>query len=399
MIEFELQPDQRDFILRHASLSEQLKRRLSMGIHGASGLLYRLSPEEFDQLVDTVAAEANHAKTQKLEAKFDAIYGQLAAVGRAYYNEFHDMPEDEPKRSSVLPPHLQEVVRSIIDDPRLTDLDQVNAALEAVMSAHNRTPVAEFAGLSPEQVFRLTQADWEDPNAAFHIREGLSFDDVGDTETVFNARIVLDALGADGTPATKGGSLNTKFVAEVVDAMRWPSIEVTRSYHKRRREEDFRPLEDLRYLLTYAGLMRKYAGRFKRTKLGTRLLDESRAGELYVLLLRTMYQEFDIGHPTYPDEFFRLQWALPFAVYVLGRFAEDWISTERIGPRCLLYTVVPFVDETHRLFSPAYIGQRYFLEPLTQFGLVEDRNPKYRFSFGQEVRITPLFDRVFQLKI
>ena len=370
-----------------------------MGIHAPTGLLYRFRPEVFVELVECIATEANHARTRKLERKFDALYGRLAAISEGLVQEEPD-DDDTGKAEflSQLPPHIRDAVSGILDDPRLTSVDQVNAALEAVVQAHNRAPVAQFAGLSPEQLYRLTSSPWDDPKAAFYIRDDLRIEEVADTEMFRNARIMLRALGDEGVPATKGGSFSTKFVARMADEMDYRGLETEHVLSRRTFEDDFTLIPDLRHLLTYAGLMRKHGGRFKRTKKAVKLLDDANAGALYALLFRTMFHDFDLGYPFYSDEFLALQWALPFPVYVLGAYAHDWQNVERFAPTLLLITVVPYIDESRYIYRPQTLAEQFILNPLAAFGAIEGRNPKHKEDLGSEIRITPLFHRVFSLK-
>lgn len=400
VVEFELHPDERDLILGHTFPPEHIARRLKMGIHGPSGLIYRFSPEEFEQLVDCIGAEAGHAKSRKLECQFDALYDKLTAIAEEFAP-----PEDgatgdgDTEFLSRFPPHVRDAVQGILDDPRFTSIEQINAALEAVMQTHNRTPLAEFAGLSPEQLFRLSQASWDNSSEAFCIRDDLTMADVADVEIFRNARVMLRALGREGTPATKSGSLNTKFVAQMAREMDYPRLDIERELSRRHFEEDFGQIGLIRHLLTYARLVRKHRDRFVRTKAAAKLLDDDQAGRLYALLLRTMFRQYDISFPYYPPEFCSLQWALPFPVYVLSRFAVDWQDVAGLAPRLLLITAVPYIDESDFLFNTEELARRFILRPLWLFGLVESREATRGLDIGAEIRITPLFQRVFSLRI
>lgn len=398
VVEFELQPGERDLILKHAFPHEEIVRRLKMGIHAKTGLIYRFPPDIFEDLVDCVAAEANHATTRKLEREFDALYEKLAALSDDHLAAEPKEAEEKEEFLAQFPPHIREAVRGILDDPRFTTLDQVNAALDAVMQMHNQAPLAEFAGLSPEQVYRLTRGKWDDPEESFYIREDLSHAELAEVSIYRNAMILLRGLGDEGVAATKGGNLNTEFVRKMAEEMVYDGIRKEIAMSRRLFEEDFRLLNQLRYVLTYMGLIRKYKGKFVRTKKAAKYMQEQHAGEFYAQLLRVNFQKFDIGFPFYPDEFYPLQWALPFAVYVLDRFCRDWQPVEKAASNVLLPTVVPYIDETRYFLTPKCIGETYFLRPLRDFDLLEYRD-RDGVRYMHDVRTTPLFERVFKLEL
>lgn len=398
VVEFQLLPNERDLILKHAILPDDVYRRLKMGIHGPSGLMYRFPIDVFEDLVDCVAAELNHAASRGLEKQFDALYDRLVAL-------IEDRPpnpldgDDEGKAELLeqFPPHMRNAVEGILNDPRFTSMDQITAALEAVMKIHNESPQPAFAGLSPAQVYLLMQSTWEDASDAFYIRQDLSASELANVSIYKNALTTLRGLGDDGVAATKTGAFSTAFVRQMVQEMDYEGLDKQRQMTRRFFEEDFGMIAKLRYLLTYAGLIRKYKGRFVRTKKAMEFMHEERAGELYAMLLRTLYLKYDIGFPSYPAEFTVLQTALPYAAYILGRLCRDWVPYEKAAAIVLLLSVVPYFDETDYLFTPQRIGRWYFLYPLREFGLLEFKEERHGYKF--DVRITPLFDRVFSISV
>jgi hypothetical protein len=398
-IQFEMRPDERDLVLRHSRPSKDVQRRLTFGIHAPSGLVYTFPPDTFLELMACVATGVEGAPTPQVRRKLVDLYERLAVVEEAHEDV---LPAEDTERDEFLrgmPPHLRDAVAGVLDDPRFETLDQVNAALQAVMQVHNQMPIAQFAGLSPEQMLRLFHDDWLNPGGGFVVRRDLALSDVGHAQTFRNARTMLAALGRDGTRATKTGNLNIAFVGRMAHDLEYPNKEILLEMNKRTNERSFRAVEDLRHLLIWAGLIRKHKGVFKATRKAHTLLSDEKAGELYVLLFLTMFQTYDLGYPMFGDEFAPLQAALPFAAYALGKYAATWCEIEALAPAIILPTLLPDVDFSHYIYQPAYLARTFVLRPLEALGVIECRGEDLSEGAAGEAQITPLYHRLFEFRL
>jgi len=71
---------ERDLIIQQHTIDAELLEKLQIAQVQGNNLLIKLSIEYLQALVDFVAAEANHAKDQRKEAKLDKLYDKLCGI-------------------------------------------------------------------------------------------------------------------------------------------------------------------------------------------------------------------------------------------------------------------------------------------------------------------------------
>ncbi len=178
-------------------------------------------------------------------------------------------------------------------------LAELRAVAGDTVDAYNRRPQAELGGLSPGQVQRFLDADWEDRDGAIAIADDLSHDELAGAQLLVNARTFLEAVAGDGgVRTTTAGNLNRAFVGRMLEGLVWPEgfLENVRRWNKVINEDDVRPLHVLRILLYQARLLRRWKGTFRVTKHAESLLGEERAGELYAVLFRIHFRRFNLAY-------------------------------------------------------------------------------------------------------
>ena len=71
---------ERDLIIQRHTIDAELLEKLQIAQIQGKNLIVKLSIEYLEDLVDFVAAEANHAEDQRTEAKLDKLYDKLCGI-------------------------------------------------------------------------------------------------------------------------------------------------------------------------------------------------------------------------------------------------------------------------------------------------------------------------------
>jgi len=71
----------RDLILDHTLVDGDLRARVETAIEtSAERVMIRLTPDDLNDLLEWIAAAANHAETRELEKTLDTLYDRLQRV-------------------------------------------------------------------------------------------------------------------------------------------------------------------------------------------------------------------------------------------------------------------------------------------------------------------------------
>ena len=82
-----LTPSQRDLIIEHAFIDPELAKRLHVAeVEGAS-IIVLLDLDDLEELLGAVAAEANHAKDERLRRRLDVIWERLNDVAQSHTDD------------------------------------------------------------------------------------------------------------------------------------------------------------------------------------------------------------------------------------------------------------------------------------------------------------------------
>jgi hypothetical protein len=227
------------------------------------------------------------------------------------------------------------------------------------------------------------------------INANLILSDLEGSRVLNHARLVLLALEEEGgAKLTATGNISRKFVARMVEEFRWPDHEkeVIYSLNKVVNEEDFLPLHYLHVVMKEAGLVRKYKGLLKPSRLGRAMLDDGAAGELMGLLFTTTFEKLNAS---YLDRIPIRSWPQEQAgltLYLLSQAAAEWTR-----PGVLMRRVaIPTLEVINAPYDfPEFAFSGRILRYLVWFGLMEMRPPRImdKLAVKREYRKTPLYDR------
>jgi hypothetical protein len=227
------------------------------------------------------------------------------------------------------------------------------------------------------------------------INANLNLSDLEGSRVVNHSRLVLSALEEEGgAKLTATGNISRKFVARMVEEFRWPDHEkeVIYSLNKVVNEQDFTPLHYLHVVMKEAGLLRKYKGSLKPSRLGGAMLNEEAVGKLMQLLFTAT---FDMFNTAYIDRIPIRSWPQEQAgltLYLLSQAAADWTR-----PGVLMRRVaIPTLEVINAPYDfPEFAFSGRILRYLVWFGLMEMRPPRIldKLAVKREYRKTALYDR------
>ncbi len=283
--------------------------------------------------------------------------------------------------------------------------DTVAVKTPKVRKPSARSPVvsrlqADLLGLSPSTISELLHGDWH-TDGALRLSESLTLDDLSGSVLLADARTLLEFVEAEGpVKETAAKYLPPAAVASLIPRlriMRNPRYAFDLEYRKPKKEADVPWLDRLRGILMFAGLLARRKG-LRITPRGRELLADSRAGELFALLFRTVFRELDLTMFTRSTDHPRLQQTVAVSLYKLRTEARDWTSAQSLAESAWLPSAKdpPKPYEVDPKSDLRYITLKLrVLVPLEHFGLLDakEQHGQERWDRWYEFRVTPLYDR------
>jgi hypothetical protein len=308
-------------------------------------------------------------------------------------------------RTEAMVRQAGEVLEQFLADNPGAGPEEVSAALRSAGFDAVSSPEPELGGLSPADVQRLIDAEWERPDSAVRLDATLSLEDLAGSRTLHNARLVLELLlGGEGeVKATPKGNLPRAFVARFRERMRAPEDRWALPEPKVVNEEDVWLLHVARLLLELAGLVKRRKGLFSLTRTGERLAADGRAGELFATLFGVHFRRFNLGYLDNAPDVPEFQFSTAYSLFRFSQLGGDWMDRYDLAESIVL----PGVGEgltPDPMYNPLpAIVESRLLRPLEGFGLAEaqeiERAPG-ELGARNAFRKTPLYDRFlsFQLR-
>ena len=233
--------------------------------------------------------------------------------------EASDMRSTEPRISSN---PVTEEIRRMMAGQSFASLDEAQAVIDRITHRHNRTPNADFEGLTPEQMMWMLHHPFD----AAHIAEFAPFPITAPDAPV--ARLfdfLVKAVGDAGVKLTATGNLPLSVVRPVALAYWGEDLhaQMTR-YGILQSETKFRDLNTLRETARMAGLVRKSTGKFFITRTCRASMDKHGIAAPYAVLLRVFAGRYNWGYRDYYPELSIVQDSFLFSLYLIHRYGETW---------------------------------------------------------------------------
>ena len=306
--------------------------------------------------------------------------------------------------SSRRPPELQAILDDMGRAGPFESVEEVKRLLTARMREYNVSPQAALGGLSPEEMRQLLYGDWTS-RGALRLNDALTFNELAGAPFLADARTLLDFVSSAGpVKETSAGNLTRAAVASLLPRLRMPVdrfIAPDLADPPPLNEGDVLWLSALRHSMMFGGLLMRRKG-LRITALGRQLLHADRAGELYALLFLTVFRKLDLRALSNDDRHPQLQSTIAYSFYRLRAEARDWRSSETLPETAWLESArePPMEWEAQNEDFRHYAFRHRVLDPLVQFGLVEERTlpTEERWKELTEFRLTPLFDRFLRFE-
>lgn len=306
--------------------------------------------------------------------------------------------------TKTLLPGAQEIaeeIRKEFADRPAGSLAEAQAVANRVMERRNRTPLAEFSGLSPEQMHWFLDFPFSSPGIASFV-EDLNCQPEAPAIKLFS--ILADAIGTDGLKATAKGNLPRQFCQEAARAY-WKIYPDKALSGGINMEPDFFDLHTVRIVAGMAGLIRKYKDRFILTK-KCRLAMESGIGSVYLELFRTYTQTFNWAyHDRYPDLAI-VQRSFLYTLYLLHKHGSEFRPPEFYKEKFIQAFPMALEEVPDRPYatSEKTIGRCYAFRSLECFaeffGLSEVKVLSREFLMRKyEIKKSPLLDALVTFRV
>jgi hypothetical protein len=165
-------------------------------------------------------------------------------------------------------------------------LEEINAYAARLANERNRWALAEFCGLSPEQMAQLLYRPFDSPET---VQFSTDIEASSDTRIMRIFTALAEAVGESGLKPTAKGNLPLKFCKTLAQELLQDDND-DRSFYLRyggiRSEIDFEELHCIRLVAGLAGLVRKYRGKFVLTGKCRKLLAKGDSGSIYFELFK-----------------------------------------------------------------------------------------------------------------
>ena len=409
-VEFSLATGDRELLLeRVPGLNEEVRSGLRFGVVSDEGINFQLSKEAFKHLVEEIEYVTATTDDDRLlpilmelynyldDDELDKLEGDWGGL---------NVPEAAAPVMSMQERLIQEF-QQLAEERGIGSLEEAQALLQEVTARQNAMPVAEFDGLSPDQMGRILYYNWDAPESFISLRSDIPPAMLQDNNMLDNALLIMGKMHEAGeVKATTAGNLNRAFV----DTVR-RELKGYENYYSDREdgiqrwnEEDVLPLMTLRWVLLGGGLIRKVKGRFKLTRRGEKMLAQGASGALLAAMFAAYYQKLNIAAADHFAECDVMQHAIGYTFLMLKRYASDWTTLEELKPRLF----APFVWDEMPVRS--YAPESYWrtlasvrvIAPLARFGLLQlDSKEKDCFWCDEDTRLrtTPLFDAFIEFRM
>ena len=201
-------------------------------------------------------------------------------------------------------------------------LDEAQAYLDVVREQYNKTPCADFQGLSPEQMYHFLYYPFDSPQfVTFSPCPATA----SDAPIMKLFALLVEAIGDKGLKPTATGNLPQKVLRDA--ALTYLGEE---QYQKHTRfgairtERDFADLHVTRLIAELGGLVRKYKGKFILSRDCRTLMAKHGIDSVYPRLMKAFIQQYNWAYLDSYPEIPLIQHSFLFSLFLLHRFGDQW---------------------------------------------------------------------------
>ncbi len=293
---------------------------------------------------------------------------------------------------------MMDGLRKILDGKEFSSQEEAQAEINKYMHRKNSAPLAEFHGLSSEQMYRFLHFPFDSPSL---VRFADTIDPPQDAPVLKLFSLLAEAIGGEGLKPTAKGNLPQKFCREAALAY-WgeEKYEKRTRYGSIRSEMDFFDMHCLRLVAGLAGLVRKYKGKFILSSKCRKNISSHGIAAVYPDLFMAYVSQFNWAYCYGYQEFPFVQQAFLFTLYLLSKYGGK-SRPQKFYEDIFLKAFPAVLDEVAEVSYQSVeetIRRVYFYRTLDAFaeffGLAELRSTSEDYLTRQyEVKKTPLLDQ------
>lgn len=383
----------RDYVLKHASPSPELRQRLRFGVIHQDELICPMSPEDVTELLDCLYTLSETARSKADRNHFKRI---LINLLETVQSEEADEEAYDRTREPAQPRHPWTESPSGGEHKPALRLKEPSLE-ELVRFAHK--PIADLFGLTALDIFALLSSNLGTDASVTFLNSDIAPAALEGVVFLRNARRFLHALGEHGhVKATVAGNLNRAFVMQMLESLEFPEgfVEDVRRYNKVINETDVFPAHVVRIVLELAGLIRLQRNHFILTRKGKRLGRDECLVQLYVMLFLTFVNKFNMAYLDAGPECDDIQASYCYVLYVISRELGEWVTPEVMAQRVLLPMTYEFLADFPYGNRAVWLTISRIVKPLEGFGLLEVEYTRVPGAYSvqvKRVRKTPLIDQ------
>lgn len=317
--------------------------------------------------------------------RFDPAAVDIEEINAALRGELEDTEDPE----SVLG-HLTQFIAGQSFDSQ----EALQAAVQEFMETQQAQPIADFHGLSPNQVHQLLYSTFDYPEL---LQWSVSESHVEQTPIVRMAESLITRLQAGDIKLTTKGNLPLVEVKSMAAA----SGLVDMSKASFRSEDDVEPVAVTRLLIDACGLTQIQKGRLRLTKKGAGKLKKCGWLALYQDLLRIAFTRLDWSCADPGEQVPIAKIASPFMLWLLRIHGDTW-QTEEFYYEAVIKAfpaLLADITSTVESYSLRFAFSWQTVATLRWFGLIEYRTepakpgPPYTPPV-RSLRATPLLREI-----
>ena len=335
----------------------------------------------------------------------------MKTAGRDQHPHENGSKDNGARPMSDAEQHMSDEHASMIDELRreieirdIDSLSELQVAANEVTYRRNLRPRDEFCGLSPDQMCNFLYVP-------FDSTEIVTFSDNFPNPPAARAftlvLLLADACGDKGLKATAKGYLPAQFCREAaIVSLGEKGHRELNFGSKVRKELDFYELHVVRLAARMAGLIRKYQGRFLRTKKCEKYLSSSSNGKLYLELFTAFTRKFNWAYSDRYEDLSIIQEAFLFSLFLIHRFGDEF--------RCPTFYEEKFLQAfptaLDAVSDPVYgskeeqLKRCYSLRTMKRFahffGLIElDGDYPRLVSQNYKMKKSPLLDQLLRFHV
>ncbi|MFP4146824.1 MAG: hypothetical protein ACLFSI_03835 [Halorhodospira sp.] len=228
------------------------------------------------------------------------------------------LPSNDDRRSPI-DAIRSELERALGDQPFSSEQELRDAVAEKVAEL-NQSPVADFQGLSREQMHWLLHAPFDAPDLV-RFAEGIEARPAAAAFRILE--VIVEAAGEDGIKLTAKGNLPRAVVFEAKQALKAEGLKREWLPGVIRNEDDFLELHLIKVTAGLARFTRKERGRLKATRATQKRFRKGEWAAIYYALLQAYCRQFNWAYADGWPDLRIVQDSFAFFLYLLHRFGDE----------------------------------------------------------------------------